>query len=153
VCAQLVVHFMADPQAGLAEMARVCAPGGWVAASTWDLAGDRAPISLMWQAAKDLDPAVVGEEVRPGVARGDLTRLLTGAGLTAVEEGEVSVSVEHPTFEEWWAPYSLGVGPAGDYVAALDDDEREALRERCRELLPEPPLTVEVTAWVACGRA
>src|SRR6266545_5759294 len=34
--AQLVVHFMADPLAGLAEMARVTREGGVVAACVWD---------------------------------------------------------------------------------------------------------------------
>ena len=37
--AQLVVHFMTDPVAGLAEMARVTRPGGVVAACVWDHAG------------------------------------------------------------------------------------------------------------------
>src|SRR5947209_7396719 len=43
--AQLVVHFMADPVAGLREMARVTRPGGIVAASVWDHAGGRAPLT------------------------------------------------------------------------------------------------------------
>jgi ubiquinone/menaquinone biosynthesis C-methylase UbiE len=34
--AQLVVHFMADPVAGLREMRRVTRPGGAVAACVWD---------------------------------------------------------------------------------------------------------------------
>src|SRR6516162_323114 len=34
--AQLVVHFMADPVAGLAEMRRVTRAGGSVAACVWD---------------------------------------------------------------------------------------------------------------------
>src|SRR3954454_2089257 len=34
--AQLVVHFMREPVAGLAEMARVVKPGGVVVASVWD---------------------------------------------------------------------------------------------------------------------
>src|SRR6478735_5034176 len=42
--AQLVVHFMADPVAALAEMRRVTRPGGVVRASVWDVGGGRAPI-------------------------------------------------------------------------------------------------------------
>ena len=38
--AQLVVHFMTDPVAGLTEMARVTRPEGVVAACVWDHAGD-----------------------------------------------------------------------------------------------------------------
>jgi hypothetical protein len=45
------------------------------------------------------------------------------------------------------------VGPAGDYVAGLDDEHRTALRERCRELLPTPPFAVDAVVWAARGRA
>ena len=40
--AQLVVHFMTDPIAGLAEMGRVTRPGGTVAACVWDQAAEPA---------------------------------------------------------------------------------------------------------------
>ena len=42
--AQLVVHFMADPVAGLAEMARVTRRDGVVAACVWDHAGEHGPL-------------------------------------------------------------------------------------------------------------
>ena len=41
--AQLVVHFMADPLAGLTEMARVTRGDGVVAACVWDHAGGQGP--------------------------------------------------------------------------------------------------------------
>ena len=44
--AQLVVHFMADPLAGLREMRRVTRPGGGVAACVWDHAGGRGPLGV-----------------------------------------------------------------------------------------------------------
>jgi ubiquinone/menaquinone biosynthesis C-methylase UbiE len=49
--AQLVVHLMADPVAGLSEMARVTRPGGTVAATVWDFSGGTAPASAFWRAA------------------------------------------------------------------------------------------------------
>ncbi len=52
--AQLVVHFMTGAVGGLREMARVTRSGGVVAASVWDLAGGRAPISPFWQAVREL---------------------------------------------------------------------------------------------------
>src|SRR5688500_4873461 len=48
--AQLVVHFMADPVAGIREMARVTREHGVVAACVWDHAGDAGPLSLFWKA-------------------------------------------------------------------------------------------------------
>jgi SAM-dependent methyltransferase len=59
--AQLVVHFMADPAAGAAEMARVVRPGGVVGACVWDFAGGRGPLGPFWEAAREIDPGVVDE--------------------------------------------------------------------------------------------
>ena len=68
--AQLVVHFMADPIAGLHEMARVTSPGGVLAACVLDYAEGGGPLSVFWQAAQQLDPAVDGESAWPGTRRG-----------------------------------------------------------------------------------
>ena len=149
--AQLVVHFMADAVAGLREMGRVTRSGGVVAASVWDMAGGRAPISLFWQAARDEDPSAVDESRLAGAHEGHLTELFESAGLRDIEETEHSVDVEHPSFDEWWEPFTLGVGPAGVHYASLGPDEQEALRERCRERLPEAPFVVTAKAWAARG--
>jgi SAM-dependent methyltransferase len=149
--AQLVVHFMTDPAIGLAEMRRVTRHGGTVAACVWDFAGGRAPLSTFWRAAHTLDPDVVDESHLPGAREGHLAELFAAAGLREVVTTSLSVSRDHPTFEDWWEPYGEGVGPAGSYVAGLDDDRRAALRERCRELLPEPPFVLTAQAWAARG--
>jgi SAM-dependent methyltransferase len=149
--AQLVVHFMADPVRGLAEMARVTRAGGTVAACVWDLGGDRAPSSPFWRAAREVDPSTEDESDRAGARRGHLSELLGAAGLRDVETAELSVSIEHQTFEDWWEPFELGVGPAGAYARRLGEDELAALRERCRALLPAPPFTLSAVAWAARG--
>ena len=150
--AQLVVHFMSDPVGGLREMRRVTVPGGVVAANVWDHGGGQGPLSLYWEVVREVDPANVGESRLAGSNRGDLTRLFEQAGLGDIEEEALTVGVEHATFEEWWEPYALGVGPAGDYVAGLDPKAREELRERCRERLPDPPFTITARAWSARAR-
>jgi SAM-dependent methyltransferase len=143
---QLVVHFMADPVAGLAEMARVTRTGGVVAASVWDFGGGTGPISTFWAAVQDLDPANEAESGWAGTRDGHLVELCAEAGLTA-EQRVLTVTVPYATFEEWWHPYTLRVGPAGDYVAGLPADAEQALKERCRARLPEAPFEVSASAW------
>jgi SAM-dependent methyltransferase len=151
--AQLVVHFMADPVAGLREMARVTRAESVVAACVWDLGGGRAPLSLFWTAARDIDPDVTGESQMAGTREGHLSELFAEAGLRDVEETALTVSLEHTSFDDWWEPYALGVGPAGSYYAKLDADRQEALRARCREVVPEPPFVLTSYAWAARGLA
>jgi SAM-dependent methyltransferase len=151
--AQLVVHFMRDPVAGLKEMRRVTRTDGVVAASVWDHGGGQGPLSTYWDAVRQLDPSNVGESTLAGSTQRDLTRLFEAAGLDDVEELPLTVDVEHQTFEEWWEPYTLGVGPAGAYVAGLDPERRERLREVCRARLPDAPFVISARAWCARGRA
>jgi hypothetical protein len=82
-----------------------------------------------------------------GVAEGSLAALFAQAGMTGAAAGVLTVPVTHQDFDEWWQPYTLGVGPPGDYVARLDPAGTERLRERCRALLPSPPFTLDVAAW------
>jgi SAM-dependent methyltransferase len=151
--AQLVVHFMADPVAGLSEMARVTSAGGVVAACVWDHAGGRGPLSVFWDAARELDPDVEDESRLAGARQGHLVELFETAGVRDVEGGDLSVDVEHPSFEEWWEPFTFGVGPAGGLVARLDPDRRAQLRDLCREMHPGAPFVVSAHVWAARGRA
>jgi SAM-dependent methyltransferase len=150
--AQLVVSFMSDPVAGLAEMRRVTRPGGIVAACVWDHAGGKAPLSPLWHAVEELDPGARDEAGQAGAREGQLAALFEAAGLGDVEDGELWVRAEHSSFEEWWEPFTLGVGPAGAYVAGLGPQALAQLRERCRTLLGDGPLTLAMRAWAARGR-
>ena len=150
---QLVVHFMADPVAGLTEMRRVVRPGGVVAACVWDLAGGRAPLSVFWRAARELNPEALDESLLHGARQGHLGELFRIAGLGDVRETELPVTLEHPSFDEWWEPYTGGVGPAGAYVASLDPAQQAELRERCRALLPGAPFALTAHAWAVRGLA
>lgn len=151
--AQLVVHFMTDPAAGIGEMRRVTRQDGVVAACVWDHAGGAGPLARFWDAARELDPGVADESDLPGAREGDLERLLREARLGDVEERLLTVEVEHQSFEEWWEPFTLGIGPAGAYVQGLTQDACDRLRERCRELHPAAPFVVAASAWAARGTA
>ena len=151
--AQLVVHFMASPIEGLSEMARVTRPGGVVAACVWDHAGGEGALSRFWEAARELDPEVDDESELAGSRRGHLAELLREAGLEEVEETVLSVSVEHATFDEWWEPFTFGVGTAGTYLSQLNQEQQNRLREHCRDAFPNGGLVLAARAWAARGRA
>jgi SAM-dependent methyltransferase len=151
VLAQLVVHFMADPVAGLREMGRAAGPGGTVAACVWDYAGGRGPLSFFWRAARELDPSAPDESGLAGVRKGDLARLFGQAGLGPVRDEVLTVGACYGSFEDWWGPLMLGVGPAGAYVASLAEEDRAALHEHCRGLLPGGPIEVTASAWAVVG--
>ena len=151
--AQLVVHFMADPVRGLREMLRVARSGGTVAACVWDHAGGQGPLGVFWEAARELDRSVEDEGQLPGARQGHLGELFRAAGVRDVAEASLSVDVGHPSFEAWWDPFLLGVGPAGKYVESLDATRQARLRDLCRARLPAAPFTVSARAWAARGLA
>jgi SAM-dependent methyltransferase len=153
--AQLVVHFMNDPVAGLREMARVTRPGGVVAACVWDHAADgQGPLTPFFAASHELDPSAPRESERPGARPGHLAELFREAGIGGLEESTLTVAMEHPSFEEWWAPFELGVGPTAAFVESLDPERKERLRELTRAALPSgEPFVVHARAWAVRGTA
>jgi SAM-dependent methyltransferase len=151
--AQLVVHFMTDAVAGLREMARVTRRSGAVAACVWDYDGGMSPLSPFWSALEEFDPAAENESQLAGAREGQLGDLFREAGLEGVQESSLSVGVEFASFEEWWAPYELGVGPAGAYVAKLAEARREELREFCRARTPPAPFSITGKSWATRGFA
>jgi SAM-dependent methyltransferase len=152
--AQLVVHFMQDPVAGLREMARVTRRGGVLAACVWDHGGGGGPLATFWKAVLDLDPHARDESGLAGAREGHLAQLFALVGLRDIESTVLTVRVSFASFDEWWEPFTLGVGPAGDYVAGLDPKRRHDLRGRCASLLPQQgPIDIAASAWTVLGRA
>jgi ubiquinone/menaquinone biosynthesis C-methylase UbiE len=155
---QLVVNFLADPDQGLREMSRVTRRDGVVAGCVWDYAGEMTLLRTFWDAAAALDPQRVEplmETYTMRFARPDeLGQLWTSAGLADVDVAPIVVEASYDDFEDLWAPFPTGVGPAGAYAASLGDDAQAELREEFRRRLGEPkgPFTLTARAWRAVGR-
>jgi ubiquinone/menaquinone biosynthesis C-methylase UbiE len=148
----LVIAFMDDADQGVREMARVTRPGGSVAACMWDITGGgMTMLHILWSAARQLDPDVAGERNRPGVSEGDIARRFVAAGLEDVVHGTLEAQADYADFDAFWEPFTFGVGPAGQYVASLPDDRREALEELCRAAVPAGPFSLSARAWYARG--
>jgi SAM-dependent methyltransferase len=149
--AQLVVHLMADPAAGLREMARVTRPDGVVTACVWDFAGGRAPLSPFWRAALELDLTTRDESGLAGAREGQLVQLFASAGLRHIEDRVLVARARYSSFDEWWEPFGFGVGPAGAFFQTLDASQRARVRARCQELLTPAPFELVSFAWAARG--
>ena len=151
--AQLVIAFMADPGAGVREMARVTRPGGVVAACMWDLhEGGMTMLNTFWTAVRAIVPDAGGEHRRPGTRRGDIAEHLRRAGLEDVTDGSVAARADYAGFDDFWEPFTFAVGPAGQYLRSLDPERRAAVRDGCRAALPgDGPFTLTARAWYARG--
>jgi trans-aconitate methyltransferase len=155
VVSSLVLNFLPDPDAALAEMRQVCAPGGSVAAAVWDYADGMEFLSLFWDTAETLDPAAeaLHEGRRFPICRAEaLEAAFRRANLHAIRVEPITVPTVFASFDDFWEPIAHGPGPAPTYVSRLPDDARRRLAERLRESLGgEMPIRLRARAWAAHG--
>lgn len=155
VLSSLVVNFMDDAPSGVGEMRRVARPGGTVAACVWDYAR-MVMLRTFWDAALALDPEAPAEaSLMRFRTPEDLHALWVGAGLDEVETALLDVAERYESFDDYWSPFTAGVGPAGAYCVSLSAPARAALSDECRRGLGDPagPFTLEARALAVRGRA
>lgn len=153
VVSGLVLNFVPDPHAALAEMTRVSAPGGLIGAYVWDYADKMEAMRHFWNAASRLDPAAAAldEGSRfPVASREGLAGLFAAAGLRNVETTAIDIATPFRNFDDYWEPFLGGQGSAPSYVALLDDEAKVRLREHLRERLPttaDGSVPLSARAW------
>jgi SAM-dependent methyltransferase len=128
----LVLQFIATPEQAVSEMRRVTAPGGVVAACTWDR--DRLEMSAaFWQEAGKLDPEGASRALRQrNFSASDLTALWRATGLQQVEETALEIDMDYASFDDYWRPIAAGVGPLGAYLGEQLPARQDALRDAVR---------------------
>jgi ubiquinone/menaquinone biosynthesis C-methylase UbiE len=148
----LVIAFMSDADAGVGEMARVTRGGGTVAACMWDTTtGGMTMLRIFWTAVRAIDSGAQGERAMAGTAEGDIAERFRRAGLEQVVGGALTARAEYTSFEDFWEPFTFGVGPAGQHLKSLSDEQQTAVREACRAALPDGPFSLDARAWYARG--
>ena len=157
--AQLVVNFMADPESGVREMARVTRPSGIVASCVWDYAGEMTLLRAFWDAAREIVPerAASADEgmVMPWCGDGELVELWCASGLESVRFSSLIVTASYADYEDLWSPFPAGVGPAGAFCKSLGSDDQASLRAALRERLKagDEPFELTARAWAVAGTA
>jgi ubiquinone/menaquinone biosynthesis C-methylase UbiE len=148
----LVIAFMRDPDAGVAEMVRVTRSGGTVAACMWDVtAGGMTMLRIFWTAVRTIDPGASGERTMAGTAEGDIAERFRQAGLEQVVDGALTARADYAGFDDFWEPFTFAVGPAGQHLRSLSEEHQAAVREACRTALPDGPFSLDARAWYARG--
>jgi SAM-dependent methyltransferase len=155
VVSGLVLNFVPDQRAALAEMARVTGKDGTIAAYVWDYAGKMELMRYFWDAAVELDPGVakMDEGIRFPLCRPEaLENLLASAGLKGIEVKPIDIPTRFTGFDDYWQPFLGGQGPAPAYAMSLDETGRARLRDRLRGRLPTAEngsISLIARAWAA----
>ena len=155
----LVLNFVPDQPAMVAEMRRVVGPGGTVALYVWDYAGEMQLMRRFWDAAAELfdDGARYDEGRRFPVCRPEpLATLFRDASLEDVETTAIDAPTVFAGFEDYWSPFLLGEGPAGAYCMGLSEDDRARLRTHLERTLPvsaDGRIELIARAWAVRGTA
>lgn len=127
--AQLVLHFVSEPERAATEMARIVRPGGVIAACVWDFDRGMEMLRGYWDAALAIDPEAPDEARTLRFGRpGEIAELFETARLADITESTLQVSSTYRSFEELWEGFLAGVGPAGAHCLALSDEDRGRLR-------------------------
>jgi len=139
VVSALVINFIPDRPRALAEMRRVCHPGGVIAGYVWDFAAQRSPNSpirfgLNQVGAKP--PPVPGTE---DSRLEGLTSLFAGGKLTDIATRTVDVTISFPDFNDFWRSQTPSYIPMGKMIEALTETDREKVIESVRAKLPIGP--------------
>lgn len=152
VAAQLVLHFVTEPEQAVAEMMRVARSGGTVAACVWDFAEGMEMLRLFWDAALALDPDAPDEARTLRFGRPDeIAAMFRAQGARDVRETELAVSSDYVDFDELWSGLCAGIGPAGAYCIGLREDRREALRGELFTRLDAPAAGFSLKAVARCA--
>jgi len=149
----LVIFFVPDPAKGVAEMARVVAPGGIVSAYAWDMPGGGFPYAMLQEEIKAMGLALARTPY-PEASRIDAMRdYWSQAGLRSIDTRAFIVRRTFSGFDDYWETI-LGGPSVRPTLVAMSGDEIGILQKRLRaRLAPDTsaPFTLEARCHAVRG--
>lgn len=156
VLSQLVLHFVSDPATAGHEFRRVVRPGGRAATCVWDLTDEMEMLRHFWDAALTVDVHAPDEArvLRFG-GEGELAGWLADAGFGDIVEAKLRVESTYADFDELWAGFLQGIGPAGAFCLSLSEEQRAQVRQELHRRVGSPSgsFTLGAVAHSAAGTA
>jgi SAM-dependent methyltransferase len=132
----LVIFFVPDPAKGVAEMVRVVAPGGLVAAYAWDMDGGGFPLRPVMAELRAMGLAPPGPPSADASRVEALQALWRDAGLTGIETRRIDVTRRFADFDEFWEVTTLG-STVRPLIATMTADVVAELKTRVRGYVVE----------------
>lgn len=130
----LVIFFVPEPARGVAEMARVVAPGGLVTAYGWDMDGG-FPYRHVREELIDMGFATPEPPSRDASRPDVLQGLWQSAGLTQIASHVFTVERTFESFEEYWTTVLEGPSTSAA-MRDLQPADLARLQARLRQRLP-----------------
>ncbi|MDB5608834.1 MAG: Methyltransferase family protein [Bradyrhizobium sp.] len=127
----LVIFFVPEPAKGVAEMVRVVAPGGTVAAYAWDMAGGGFPLQPIQAELKAMGFSPVRPPSSDASKIDALQKLWSDAGLVEIETRRIDVQRSFVDFDDFWAAATLGA-TIGPLLASMPPDDVARIKTRVR---------------------
>jgi SAM-dependent methyltransferase len=153
----LVLNFVSDADSLTREMARVARPGGRVAAYVWDYGRGMQMMRHFWDVAIELNPkdSLLDQAQRFPLCQPEpLKELFRAAGLISISVRAIDIPTVFRDFDDYWKPFLGKQGAAPTYLASLDGDARDRIRDALKARLvasSDGSIAMTARAWAVQG--
>lgn len=135
----LVIFFVSEPAAAVAEMQRVVKPGGLVSAYAWDVLHPGGfPMAPLQEELRALGRTPAMPPRADASTIEALTDLWRGAGLVDVVSRTITVSRSFADFEDFWASVQIAIGMT-QHARPVPEDDIAKIRQRLDERMVRGP--------------
>lgn len=130
----LVLSFVPDSAAGVAEMVRVVRPGGLVSAYMWDMQGGGFPYHVLNERIRARGGVVPWPPVPEASRLENMEALWRDVGLQNVGVHTIRVTRSFDDFDDFWTT-AQGGPSAGQALRSLGDTTLRSLKDEMSELV------------------